>query len=63
MQVFTLLLQCMVSQEGFGYHGIHECTHTHTVQIPTLSCYSTVVVVKNMLNVQVQADQADVGSG
>ena len=42
---------------------IRECIHMHTVHIPTLSCYSTVVVVKNMLNAQVQADQTDVGSG
>ena len=42
---------------------IHECTHMYTVQIPTLLCYSTVVVVKNMLNAEVQADQTDVGSG
>ena len=38
-------------------------THMHSMQIPTLFCYSTVVVVKNMLNAQVQADQTDVGSG
>ena len=37
----------------------HPCTHTHmhTVQIPTLSCYNIIVVIKNMLNAQVQADQ------
>ena len=43
---------------------MHECTHMHSVQIPVLSCYSTIVVVKNMLNTQVQADQTvHVGHG